>query len=167
MLKQVRKRNLNKYKKAKTMTKKQLKENKIVYEKGIESDVSIESERDLDRDARKTNRARIIVNEDEYAHMKRDKKGHKMDKKAKKERKERKKQKKERRRARREQYAVNVSPNMPQIDEMVQEEDEEEKCNKCATRSPEQGKCIQCQLKELSQNKYVEESLGISKIEIS
>ena len=86
-LKQVRKRNLKKWKKAKTMTKKQLKENKIVYEKGIESDESIESERDLDRDTRTTNRARIILNEWELVD---EKKARKKDKKAKKDRKEKK-----------------------------------------------------------------------------
>ena len=126
------------------MTKKQLKENKIVYEKGIESDESIESERDLDRDARTTNKARIVIAEGDQDDMKRDKKGHKKDKKAKKHKKDKKKQKKERKRAHREnQLALNVSPGLPQIDEMVKEkEDETEKCHKCAMRAPSEGKCI-------------------------
>ena len=46
------------------MTKKQMKENKIRFEKGIESDDSIESEKDLDRDARTSNRARIVIDDD-------------------------------------------------------------------------------------------------------
>ena len=129
------------------MTRKQLKDIKIRFEIGIESDESVESERDLDRDARTTNRARIVIEDDI---LKRDKKGHKKDKKAKKDKKERKKQKKERKRARREnQGPLNVSPGLPQIDEMVQEEDEADQCFKCAMRAPSQGKCISCQLKEI------------------
>ena len=102
-----------------------MKENKIVFEKGIESDESVESERDFDRDARRTNKARIVIADD----VKKDKK----DKKAKKQRKKEKKEKKERKRARRERKAaLDVSP----LEEMVQEENAKEKCLKCAMRAP-------------------------------
>ena len=103
-----------------------MKENKIVFEKGIESDESVESERDFERDTRKTNKARIVIADD----VKKEKK----DKKAKKRhKKEKKKEKKERKRARRERKAaLDVSP----LEEMVQEENAEEKCLKCAMRAP-------------------------------
>lgn len=106
-----------------------MKENKIVFEKGIESDESVESERDLDRDARRTNKARIVIADD----VKMDKKDKKAKKQLKKEKKRDKKEKKERKRARRERKAaLDVSP----LEEMVQEENAAEKCLKCAMRAP-------------------------------
>ena len=74
----------------------------------------------MDRDARTTNKARIVVADD----TKKDKKD-KRDKKAKKHKKDKKKQKKERKRARREnQHALDVSP----LEEMVKDEKAAEKC---------------------------------------
>ena len=82
----------------------------------------------MDRDARTSNRARIVIDDD----TKKSKKEKKARKQQKKDRKEKKRQKKERKRARRENEQANVSP----LEEMVNEENAKEKCAKCAMRAP-------------------------------